>query len=248
MPTSSSVRYSNTSISVTPTGPSTTPYTTSTVYSTRTSTISECAKTVTNCPYRTHPVTTEIVEVYTTVCPVTAAETSSGVVSSKSPWSPPPPPESVTSTIYTTKVYTIMSCAPTVTNCPAKLGQVTTEIVSYTTVCAYTAKGTHPAYPHTRSVAPPAAVSSPAGVVSAPASVPTVVIIQTETVKPLSSLPIYSTVSPISNTTIPAGAAGTSSAGGVVAPSQSPIYSSGAGERTAKGALAIFMAGVILLV
>ncbi len=40
-----------------------------------------------------------------------------------------------TSTIYTTKIYTVTSCAPTVTNCPGK-PYVTTEIVAlYTTVC-----------------------------------------------------------------------------------------------------------------
>lgn len=171
---SSSVRYSNTSLSATSTGPSTTPYTTSTVYSTRTSTISECAETVTNCPYKTHPLTTVIVDVYTTVCPVSAKETSSGVVSSKEP-------------------------------------------------------------------------DSSQTLVSAPASAPTVAIIHAETIKPMTS------VSKPSNATIPAGTAGapvvkTSSAGGVSAPSQSPIFSSGTGERTAKSALAIFLAGVVLLV
>jgi chitinase len=38
--------------------------------------------------------------------------------------------------VYTTTIYTITSCAPTVTNCPAKLGQVTTDTISlYVTVC-----------------------------------------------------------------------------------------------------------------
>jgi hypothetical protein len=48
-------------------------YTTSTVYSTYTYMISSCAPTVTNCPYGS--VTTETVEAYTTVCPVTETET-----------------------------------------------------------------------------------------------------------------------------------------------------------------------------
>jgi len=43
--------------------------TTSTVYSTHTYTISSCAPTVTKCPYG--HVTTEVIPVYTTVCPVT---------------------------------------------------------------------------------------------------------------------------------------------------------------------------------
>lgn len=42
--------------------------------------------------------------------------------------------ELTTSTVYDTKVYTVTSCAPTVTNCP--VGHVTTETVGvYTTVC-----------------------------------------------------------------------------------------------------------------
>jgi hypothetical protein len=40
------------------------------------------------------------------------------------------------STVYTTKVYTITSCAPTVTDCPGKIGSITTEVISlYTTYC-----------------------------------------------------------------------------------------------------------------
>lgn len=41
------------------------------------------------------------------------------------------------STVYSTKIYTVTSCAPTVTNCPAG-PHVTTEVVSlYTTFCPY---------------------------------------------------------------------------------------------------------------
>jgi WSC domain/CFEM domain len=44
------------------------------------------------------------------------------------------------STVYATSIYTITSCAPTVTNCPAIIGKVTTVIVSlYTTICPVTA-------------------------------------------------------------------------------------------------------------
>lgn len=43
-----------------------------------------------------------------------------------------------TSTIYVSSVYTVTSCAATVTNCPNK-GSVTTEIISsYTTICPVT--------------------------------------------------------------------------------------------------------------
>jgi len=74
--------------------------TTSTVYSTHVYTISKCAATVTNCPYTTAPaVTTDIISLYVTVCPVTATETTpppyptsapGGAVSS----APVPPPAS----------------------------------------------------------------------------------------------------------------------------------------------------------
>jgi chitinase len=43
--------------------------------------------------------------------------------------------------VYTTTTYTITSCKPEVTDCPARLGQVTTEtVVAYTTVCPYSSK------------------------------------------------------------------------------------------------------------
>lgn len=76
-----------------------------------------------------------------------ASETSKGVESTPSP-APPAYTPMTTSTVYTTKIYTITSCAATVTNCPAKLGQVTTEIISlYTTVCPVTEATSTPAVP-----------------------------------------------------------------------------------------------------
>ncbi|KAH7140972.1 hypothetical protein EDB81DRAFT_799230 [Dactylonectria macrodidyma] len=48
-----------------------------------------------------------------------------------------PSDDLTTSTVYDTKVYTVTSCAPTVTNCP--VGHITTETVGvYTTVCPVT--------------------------------------------------------------------------------------------------------------
>jgi hypothetical protein len=48
--------------------------------------------------------------------------------------------EWTTSTIYSTRTYTITSCAATVTNCPAQLGKTTTEVIAVTTtVCPVTA-------------------------------------------------------------------------------------------------------------
>ena len=250
---SPSVRYSNTTTSAGPTVTPSVSYTASTVCSISTYTITSCAPTVTDCPAKLGQVTTEIISLYTTVCPVTATETSSGVVPSSSPYSQPTPPESVTSTVYTTKVYTITSCLATVTDCSAKLGQVTTEVVSlYTTVCPYTPKGTYSAYPVIPSsiiassiVASPVSASSAGGivsslVVSAPAATsPTAVIVMTETVKPVSSVQVFSTISKISNSTVPVGTSAApvvkiSTAGGVVSPSQSPICSTGGASEMRK--------------
>jgi chitinase len=46
------------------------------------------------------------------------------------------PSDYVTSTVYTTSIYTVSSCAETVTDCPAHSTYLTTEVVpAYTTVC-----------------------------------------------------------------------------------------------------------------
>ncbi|CCD56518.1 glycoside hydrolase family 18 protein [Botrytis cinerea T4] len=124
-------------------------YTTSTAYVTSVYTITSCAATVTDCPGRIGSVTTETISSYTTVCPVTETSGNSGIVSStSSPAGGPVPTTTVTSygtsTVYQTSVYTITSCAPSVTDCPARSGQVTTETISsYTSV-----------YPITVSTAP----------------------------------------------------------------------------------------------
>lgn len=79
--------------------------------------------------------TTETIALYTTVCPVSEATQTAAPVTTEAsqPWT--------TSTVYTTRVYTITSCAPDVTNCPAN--QVTTETIPlYTTVCPVTATAT----------------------------------------------------------------------------------------------------------
>ncbi|KAJ9619541.1 hypothetical protein H2203_008320 [Taxawa tesnikishii (nom. ined.)] len=117
------------------------PYTTSTVYRTEVETITSCAATVTDCPARAgQPATvTSVVVDYTTVCPATAAGTGavtanpvqgSGVVSGAAG-------PMTTSTVYTTSLRTITSCAATVTDCPARNGPATvTDVVAlYTTVC-----------------------------------------------------------------------------------------------------------------
>jgi hypothetical protein len=113
--------------------PVATQYATSTVYGTMIYTITSCAPTATNCPAKLGSVTTKIEAISTTVCPVEEASSAT---------------KYTTSTVYSTKVYTITSCAPTVTNCPAKLGSVTTEIVDlYTTVCPVSGSSTASSVP-----------------------------------------------------------------------------------------------------
>jgi chitinase len=113
-------------------------FTTSTVYATSIYTVVECPASVTHCPIGS---TTDIISLYITICPVTATETGKGVPNSSSspsgmPTSSAPAGEEyTTSTVYSTRAYTITSCAPTVTNCPAKIGSVTTETIAlYTTI------------------------------------------------------------------------------------------------------------------
>ncbi|KAF7915018.1 uncharacterized protein EAE98_011341 [Botrytis deweyae] len=123
-------------------------YTTSTAYVTSVYTITSCAATVTDCPGRIGSVTTETISSYTTVCPVTETSGNSGLVSSTSSSAGVPVPTTAitsygTSTVYQTSVYTITSCAPSVTDCPARSGQVTTETISsYTSVYPITVSST----------------------------------------------------------------------------------------------------------
>ncbi len=99
-------------------------YTVSTVYTTVEYTITSCHSTITNCPIG--HVTTNTISLYTIICPVT----SNPVAASGTELAA----ESV-STIFTTVVYTITSCHPTVTNCP--VGHLTTDTISvYATVCS----------------------------------------------------------------------------------------------------------------
>ncbi|KAK2048641.1 glycoside hydrolase [Colletotrichum somersetense] len=104
---------------------------TSTVYTTKVTTVTSCKPEV---PCTKGQVVTETVPWYTTVCPATATSSAAAVPTTTAP---PPPPQWTTSTVYTTKTYTITSCAPDVPYCP--VGQITTKVVAaYTTVCPYT--------------------------------------------------------------------------------------------------------------
>ncbi len=130
--TTETIAYSTTICPVTAT-PTPTEYTTSTLYTTTTYTISSCPSIVTDCPYTTAPVvTTEVIAYTTTVCPVTPSPTPSYTSAYY--------PQYTTSTLYTTKIYTISSCKAEVTDCPyATHPVVTTEVIPYTTtVCPVT--------------------------------------------------------------------------------------------------------------
>jgi chitinase len=175
-------------------------------------------------------VTTDVITLYTTICPVTATETSTSLAQAYT-----------TSTVYTTIVYTITSCAATVTNCPAKLGSVTTEIISlYTTVCPVTE--TETSTPTSSSNSAAIAYASPI-----PASVTvvktTTTLYSTSTVKAA-----FSTVSKFSNST---SVTSTGAAGGVqsntltllVSPTPSHIYGASGANKMMTGS---FMALVIL--
>ncbi|KAE8441086.1 hypothetical protein EG329_005881 [Mollisiaceae sp. DMI_Dod_QoI] len=137
-------------LKATPTSQPALEYTTSTVYSTKIYTITKCPASVTNCPIGS--VTTDVISLYTTICPIEATPTSH------------PAPEYTTSTVYSTKIYTITKCPASVTNCP--IGSLTTDFVSlYTTICPVTINTAviSPAYG-----TPPAPASTPLSAASLP--------------------------------------------------------------------------------
>lgn len=131
----------------------TTGLTTSTVYATRTSTITSCAPTVTNCPLGS--IVTKTIPLYTTICPYTSSYTSHPTTS-PAPHAPHNhggsnpvkggngvthvPSGYTISTVYTTNIYTVTSCPPTVPATACPYGSVTTETRSlYTTICPVSA-------------------------------------------------------------------------------------------------------------
>ncbi|RFU23835.1 hypothetical protein B7463_g12504, partial [Scytalidium lignicola] len=95
-------------------------HTTSVVYTTKTYTISSCYPTVTNCPYGS---TTVEVGSYITTYPITGATPAVPTI---------PPVVHSSSVVYTTKVYTISSCHPSVTDCP--YGSKTTKSIPLSTI------------------------------------------------------------------------------------------------------------------
>jgi len=115
----------------------------STIHTTSIYTITSCATTITDCLTRIGSEITETITIYTTVCPVTQTRRNGGSPTGPTQTPIPSSPSSFTkytaSTVYTTSVYTITSCASEVTKRAAKLGSVITEtIVLYATICPVT--------------------------------------------------------------------------------------------------------------
>lgn len=125
-------------------------FTTSTVFSTRTATITACPSPVTDCPARSKTafVTTETIAVSTTVCPITeaAGATQTASVSGFTGEGAGAQDNgnggsgSTISTIWTTRIATVLACPASVTDCPlrSKTSYLTTETVAVgtTTVVA----------------------------------------------------------------------------------------------------------------
>jgi hypothetical protein len=90
--TTSSICEETTSSSVSSKAPI---YTTSTVYTTNVYTITSCKPEVTNCPSKPH-VTTEVIPLYTTVCPVEETKTYPTLTTSTKSYGTPVPTKAAT--------------------------------------------------------------------------------------------------------------------------------------------------------
>jgi hypothetical protein len=101
------------------------------------------------CSCVTYTLTTSTSSAVSTTAPVSSTtscpETTSTSVSSKAPHS------YTTSTVYTTKVYTVTSCKPDVTDCPSKPHVTTETSILYTTVCPVTEETYAPTTMSTKS-------------------------------------------------------------------------------------------------
>lgn len=114
-------------------------YTTSTVFTTKISTITSCAPGIA-CAGKPGDVVTEVIPLYTTVCPVGnspvgnngGVQTAAPAVSAASA-TPGIPTEYSTSTIYSTKVFTITACAPGVV-CAGNPSSVVTQVVPISSI------------------------------------------------------------------------------------------------------------------
>ncbi|KAG0650300.1 hypothetical protein D0Z07_2959 [Hyphodiscus hymeniophilus] len=163
-PSSAVPSFSNSSVAITPvSSPAvSTPVqlTTSTVFSTSISTVISCGPEITNCPARSTVLTTVIIPVSTTICPVTATETSpvSTPESSSSIASSPSSSIELLSSTGAASSSTIIISTPAITSpessaaatsssgietSPAVSEVITTEIIyTSTTICPVTATQT----------------------------------------------------------------------------------------------------------
>jgi chitinase len=103
--------------------------------------------------------------------------------------------------VYSTTTYTITSCKPTVTDCPGKIGQVTTEVIPvYTTICPVEGSGYSASLStqYTTTVQATTTVHLPAP--GKPTTEVTPAVVITATVIPSSSavVPVSSKVSTVS--------------------------------------------------
>lgn len=149
-----------------------------------------------------------------------------------------------TSTVYGTTVYTVTSCAPTVTDCPARLGHVTTETIAlYTTVCPVSAVATTAPYPtkkaytstivetntYTITSCAPSVTNCPAKIGKVTTEVVTKTNVFEYTPSVVFSYGVSGTGSVVKTT----------AAAGVSSPSASPITGAASGLKVGGGALAL---------
>ncbi|KAL2788158.1 hypothetical protein BJX66DRAFT_264640 [Aspergillus keveii] len=113
---------------------------TSTVTVTEVHTLTACPSFVRDCPAseQTTYTTTETIDIYTTICPVAATETSlpDVPITTQAPLLHPAEVTTI-STVYQTSVHTITACPPSVTDCPTsqQTTYLSTETLpSYATV------------------------------------------------------------------------------------------------------------------
>jgi hypothetical protein len=191
------------------------------VYSTRTYTISSCAPTITQCPYG--HVTTEIISVTTTICPVTETESISVPEASAPSYSD----------VYVTETFVYLTPYPESTT---TLHSTEIQYITKTIPAAHTISDIpvpSPSYAATEiktmSVIPvPSEAATPASV---------------ETPAPVETLPLPSIVV-VSSAIVPSGtgAAASSGTGAYTAPS--PIFANAASKSTISGV----SIGAVLLV
>ena len=159
---------------------------TSTVYSTQEITVTSCAPTVTNCPEESIIVTTSVIAVSTTICPVTETETSTTSTTTECPTSTPTPvvvqpsapivvqptsPEVSSTTVYTTYTYTSSNVYTMTTSCTTASESpiTTTSFSTYTVVVqpSYSTSSSSPIAPY-----PAGNHSTPVATTGAPAPSP----------------------------------------------------------------------------